>query len=66
MSAPTFVANTETSITVQWTTPTSDGDSSVIKYVLYMKAEYSSSYTEIYNGPSTSYTATLLATGFYY
>lgn len=31
-----------------------------------MKAEYESSYKEIYSGKSTSYKATLLSTGFYY
>ena len=66
LSAPTFVTKSKNSITVTWNTPTSDGDSEILKYILYIKAEYESSYTEIYSGLSTSYKATLLRTGFNY
>ena len=66
LSSPTLVATTLTSLTVQWTAPTSDGDSEIQRYVLYIKAEYESAYKEIYSGKSTTYKATLLASGFNY
>lgn len=40
--APTLVTKTLTSLTVQWLPPTNDGDSEVIRYILYMKAEFES------------------------
>ena len=66
LAAPTLVNNGKTYITVTWLPPTSDGDSEVIKYSLSIKADYQSSYSEIYSGLSNSYKATLLRTGFFY
>lgn len=42
LPAPTLVTRTKTSLTVQWYPPTSDGDSEVQRYILYIKAEYES------------------------
>jgi hypothetical protein len=61
-----LVANTLTSLTVSWTAPTSNGNSDINKYILFIKAEYDSNYKEIYSGLSTIYTASLLQTGFNY
>lgn len=66
MTAPTEVASTQTTISVQWAAPTSDGDDSVQYYTLLMKASYETTYSEIYSGLSRSYKATLLTTGFTY
>ena len=46
--------------------PASDGDSEVERYILFIKAEYETSYREIYSGKSLSYTADQLPTGFNY
>lgn len=66
LTPPTLVTNTETSITVEWAAPALTGDSEISRYILYMKADYESAYSEIYSGLSTSYIATLLQPGFYY
>jgi fibronectin type 3 domain-containing protein len=66
LTAPTLVSKTLNSLTVQWAAPTSDGDSEIERYILYIKAEFESTYHEIYRGKSTSYKATLLTTGFNY
>ena len=66
MTAPTLVAKTLNSISVQWLPPTSDGDAVIDRYILYIKAEFETTYHEIYSGRSTTYTATLLSTGFNY
>lgn len=66
LAAPTLVTKTQTSLTVQWYAPASDGDSEVERYILFIKAEYENSYKEIYSGKSLSYTADQLATGFNY
>lgn len=44
MAAPTRVTHSQTSITLQWAIPTSDGDSEVYRYDLYAKADFESSY----------------------
>ena len=64
--APTEVAATQNSISVEWAVPTSDGDSEISYYTLYMKAEHETSYKQVYEGASRFYRATLLDTGFYY
>lgn len=66
LSAPTHLQTTMNSLTVTWVAPTSDGDSPVEKYALFIKAEYESMYREIYRGLTNQYKATLLPTGFYY
>jgi hypothetical protein len=50
MTAPTLVSTTLTSLTVQWLPPTLDGDSEVTRYILYMKAEYENTYSQVYAG----------------
>jgi len=40
MTAPTLVSTTLTSLTVQWQKPTLDGDSEVIRYLLYIKPDF--------------------------
>ncbi len=64
--APTFVTKTKTSLTVQWYYPASNGASEILRYILFIKAEYESQYREIYSGKSLSYTAEQLITGFNY
>jgi Fibronectin type III domain len=66
MAAPTEVTHDLTSITVEWLPPTQDGDSDVTKYVLMMKAEYQTQYTQVYSGHALSYRAVLLQPGFEY
>lgn len=66
MTAPTEVTHDLTSITVEWQPPTNDGDSDITKYILYSKAEYQTSYVQIYSGLSLSYRSMLLQPGFEY
>jgi titin len=64
--APTRVTHTQTSITLQWAPPASDGDSEITSYILYAKADFETSYSQIYAGLSLQYQATNLLTGFEY
>jgi hypothetical protein len=50
MTPPIEVTHDLSSITVEWNPPTADGDSDVIKYILYAKAEYQTTYSQIYVG----------------
>ena len=64
MASPVEVTHDLSSITVEWNPPTADGDSDVTKYILYVKAEYQTSYSQIYVGLALRYRATLLLPGF--
>lgn len=66
MSAPTEVTHDQTSITLQWTAPVSNGASPVTKYVLFAKADYESSFKEVYAGMTLSYKVPGLRTGFFH
>ena len=66
MTAPTLASTTLTSLTVQQLPPTLDGDSEVTRYILYTKAEYENTYSQVYAGQSLSYQVQLLSTGFNY
>ena len=56
----------QTSVTVQWIAPTSDGDSDITSYVLYAKADFESSFTQVYSGMTLSQKVSNLKTGFFY
>lgn len=66
MSAPTRVTHDQSSVTLQWQDPVSDGASPVLRFVLYSKADYESSYKEVYSGMTLSFKVTGLRTGFYH
>jgi hypothetical protein len=66
MTAPTEVTHTLTSVTLQWVAPASDGAADVVKYRLYHKADYMSSYTLAYEGMTLSHRVDGLRTGFYH
>jgi hypothetical protein len=66
MAQPTEVTHDQTSITLVWTAPSSDGASPVTKYVLYAKADYEPSYVEVYAGMTLSHRVLGLRTGFYH
>jgi hypothetical protein len=40
MTAPEEVTHDQTSVTLKWIAPTSDGASPVLKYIIYHKADY--------------------------
>lgn len=50
IAAPTRVTHTQTSVTMQWTVPDSDGDSEVLRYDLLAKADFESSFSLVYSG----------------
>ena len=50
MDAPTRVTHTQTSITMAWQVPDTDGDSEVFRYDLFGKADYESVFTQVYAG----------------
>lgn len=64
MHAPIEVTHDTTTVTVQWQVPDYDGSSEVTSYVLYWKADYQASYSEVYRGLSMSYKVTGLKPGF--
>jgi hypothetical protein len=66
MTAPEEVTHDQTSITLKWIAPQSDGASPVTKYILYAKVDYESSYQEVYSGMTLSHKVPGLRTGFYY
>ena len=66
LASPTRVTHSQTSITVQWATPASDGDSEVLRYDLYAKADFESAFTQAYSGMALQANIDDLLTGFYY
>jgi len=66
MAAPTRVTHDLTSITLQWTAPTADGDSDVTQYILYSKADFETTYSQVYKGMALTYKVSSLKTGFEY
>ncbi len=66
MAAPNEVTHDKSSITMKWTNPNSNGASPVLKFILYSKADYESSFTEVYSGMTLSHKVPGLRTGFYY
>lgn len=60
MAAPTRVTHDLNSVTLQWTAPTSDGASEVTRYLLYVKADYESTYKLAFTGLALSYRVELL------
>ena len=66
MTAPKEVTHDQTSITLQWMAPDSDGSSPITAYVLYAKADYESSFKEVYIGMTLSHKVVGLRTGFYH
>jgi hypothetical protein len=64
MQAPLEVDHTQTSVTLKWVAPVSDGASPVTKYIVYHKADYMTSYSEVYAGMTESHQVTGLRTGF--
>ena len=66
MDAPTRVTHTQTSITLAWSVPDTDGDSEVIRYDLYGKADYESVYSQVFSGMALQTEIKDLLPGFYY
>ena len=66
MTAPTRVTHTLDSITLQWTTPTANGDSEIIRYELFAKADFEIDFKEVYAGMALQTEIKNLLTGFYY
>ena len=71
-SAPALVDKGKDFITVKWPAPADDGGSTVTRYILYVRAEYDTSYHQVYAGLSLSFHFSseqfpaLLRTGFQY
>ncbi len=66
MTAPVQVTYDKNSVTVSWNAPQSTGSSPILRYNLFSKADYESSFTQVYTGLTLSYKVQGLETGFYY
>lgn len=51
---------------MQWATPAADGDSEVLRYELYGRADFESAYSQVYSGMALQSEISGLLTGFYY
>lgn len=66
MDSPTRVTHNLNSITLAWTTPTSDGDSDILEYHLWMRPTYQAAYEKVYSGSAKEQKIDNLQAGFSY
>lgn len=66
MVAPVELTHDKTSVILKWMSPIFDGASPITSYVLYAKAEYESTFTEVYSGMTLFHNVTGLVTGFFH